>query len=184
MVQARQRRNAARSDHQLGAIAHLPQGTLRSYTVAALPILNHFLQRLDLEAILQSHVPSEDRRRKVSEPRGLLILVKNLLLAREPLYGLREWAARYDPSALGLTPEQGRTLNDDRLGRDLTVLFHANRPALLLNLIHHVMREFALNLDELHNDSTTISFSGAYSDAATEKSRRGQIGRASCRERV
>jgi transposase len=147
---------------------------LRSYTVAALPILNHFLQRLDLEAILQSHVPSEDRRRKVSVPRGLLILVKNLLLAREPLYGLREWAARYDPSALGLTPEQGRTLNDDRLGRDLTVLFHANRPALLLDLIHHVMREFALNLDELHNDSTTISFSGAYSDAATEKSRRGQ----------
>ncbi len=157
-----------------GALAHLPQGTLRSCTIGALPILNHFFQRMHLEDILETHVPHKDRRRKLPVARGLLVLIKNLLLSREPLYGLGEWAARHDASELGLVAMPISLLNDDRAGRCLTAFFCCDRPAFVLDLVRYVMGEFSLNLDELHNDSTTVSFFGAYADAATEKSRHGQ----------
>jgi transposase len=158
----------------LGTRAHLTQGTLRSCTIGALPILNHFFQRMKLQAILQEHLPHEDRRTRIPLARALLVLVHNLLIAREPLYGLGEWAARHEPRQLGLSDEQVLALNDDRVGRCLAAFFSCNRPAFILDLVRHVIREFKLNLDELHNDSTTVSFFGAYREAAEEKTRQGQ----------
>jgi transposase len=155
-----------------GTLARLQQGTLRSCAIGALPILNHILQRLNLETILQTYLPHTDRRRILPVAQGLLVLVKNLLLSREPIYGLGEWAARYDPASLGLAPEHIHALNDDCFGRCLTVLFHCDRTGLVLELIRHVVKKFSLRLDELHNDSTTVSFFGAYSNAATVKDRR------------
>jgi transposase len=159
---------------RLGTVAHLTQGTLHSCAVGALPILNALIRRMNLEAILQAHLPRDDRRCRVPVSRGLLVLVMNLLVAREPLYGLGEWAVRHDPRQLGLTPEQALALNDDRVGRCLTTFFHCHRPAFVLDLMRHIIKEFTLNLDALHNDSTSISFFGAYREAAEEKSRRGQ----------
>jgi len=124
---------------------------------------------MDLEAILQAHLPARDGRGKLPVARGLLVLVHNVLLAREPLYGIRAWAAGHDPRLLGLTPDQIGALNDDRIGRCLAALFRANRPALILAVVRHVVQAFGVSLDELHNDSTTISFHGAYADAASER---------------
>ena len=56
----------------------------------------------------------------------------------------------------------------------LSRLFRSDRPSLLLALVSHVVREFTLGLDELHNDSTTVTFSGTHEDAAEEQLRRGQ----------
>src|SRR5581483_9396940 len=114
-----------------GTVAQWTSLTLRSWSVGALPIVNHFLQRLQLEAILQAHLPARDGRGKLPVARGLVVLVQNILLAREPLYGLRDWATLHDPQLLGLTPEQISAVNDDRCGRCLTALFQARRPALL-----------------------------------------------------
>jgi hypothetical protein len=124
-----------------GTVAQWASQTLRSWSVGALPIINYFLERLQLEAILQAHLPSRDGRGKLPVARGLIILVQNILLAREPLYGLRAWAALHDPQLLGLTPEQIGSLNDDRIGRCLTALFH-----LLSALVPCISREFALLL--------------------------------------
>lgn len=167
-------RKPAQPSPPSGTVAQWPSQVLRSWTVGALPIINHFLERLQLEAILQAHLPSRDGRGKLPVARGLIILVQNILLAREPLYGLRAWAALHDPQLLGLTPEQIASLNDDRIGRCLIAFFLGRRPALILALVRQVVREFDVGLDQLHNDSTTISFYGAYPDAATEKTRQGQ----------
>jgi len=158
----------------LGTVARFHQGTLRSSTVGALPIVNQILKRMNLEEILEAHLPPQNRRCKLPVARGLLLLVKNLLLSREPIYGLGEWAARYDPAPLGLSPEQVLALNDDRAGRCLSVFFHCDRPAVVLEVVRHVVREFTLGMDELHNDSTSVSFFGAYAEAAEETLRRNQ----------
>jgi transposase len=171
----RKKPHAHRTDEkELGTVARLDQGTLRSYTVGALPILNRMLERMNLEEVLQSYLPREDSRSKLPVAKGLLVLVKNLLMSREPIYGLGEWAARHDPKFLDLTPEQVVALNDDRLGRCLTIFFHGDRPSVVLEVVGHVVHAFTLALDELHNDSTTVSFFGAYTDAAEEKQRRDQ----------
>ena len=105
----------------------------------------------------------------------MLVLVRNLLISREPLYGVGEWAARHVPALLGLTPEQLPALNDDRVGRCLDRLFDADIPSLTLAVVAHAVREFGVALDELHNDSTTITFHGDYEAADRERTLRGRL---------
>ena len=87
-------------------------------------------------------LPREDRRWRVSNTAALLLLAKNLLVAREPLYGVGEWAARHEPSWLGLSENQLAALNDDRVGRALDRLFDADVPSLVLDIAAHAVREF------------------------------------------
>jgi hypothetical protein len=166
----RRRATGGMSGHQAVAGGH----RLQSWTLGALPILDHFLQRMRLEEILQQFLPAEDSRTIVPTARALAILVKQVLLSREPLYAMSDWIAGHDPQALGLRPGQVDAWNDDRAGRALIALFHADRPSLVLALVRHVVREFALRLDELHNDSTTVTFSGLYIDASEEQLRGGR----------
>ena len=67
------------------------------------------------------------------------------------------------------------SLNDDRVGRCLDRLFDADVPTLALAVVAHAVREFAVDLDELHNDSTTITFHGDYESAAEERTLRGRM---------
>ena len=161
--------------HASGATARLAAGILISHRVAALPILDRLLTRLRLEVFLRDHLPREDSRCRVPTATALLILLKNLLISREPLYGIGEWAARYAPERLGLIPTQLPSLNDDRVGRCLDRLFDADIPSLTLAVVAHAVREFAVSLDELHNDSTTITLHGDYEAADRERTLRGRL---------
>ena len=135
-----------------GRIARAAGRTLRSYTIGALPLLDQLFDRLRLEPILRDHLPPEDRRSRIPTTSGLLLLLKNLVVSREPLYGLGQWATRYVPQLLGLDPAQLPALNDDRIGRCLDRLFDADVPTLTLAVVTHAVREFDVDLDELHND--------------------------------
>ena len=156
-------------------MARAVAGTLTSYRVAALPVLEGVLGRLRLEAFLRDHLPPEDRRSRVSTATGLMVLLKNLLISREPLYGIGEWAARHAPEWLGLTPTQLPSLNDDRVGRCLDRLFDADIPSLTLAVVAHAVREFAVSLNELHNDSTTVTLHGDYEAADRQRTLRGKL---------
>jgi transposase len=149
--------------------------TLDSRRIAALPILEHFLSRLRLHEFLRDHLPSEDGRTRVPTATALLVLLQNLLISREPLYGIGEWAARHEPEFLGLSDTQLSALNDDRIGRALDRLFDANIPALALKVAAHAVREFDVSLDQLHNDSTTITFHGDYESAEREQTLRARL---------
>jgi hypothetical protein len=92
-------------------------------------------------------------------------VVANLVLGREPLYGLGEWAARYEPGLLGLRAADGGLLNDDRVGRALEALFDADRASLLTAVVLRAVSEFGVETSQLHNDSTSISVHGTYADA-------------------
>jgi transposase len=159
----------ARTSSPSAPVARTTGTTLRSYAVGALPILNDILQRMRLEEFFRDYLPPEDRRTKLSNAKGLLVLLRNLLVSREPIYGIGEWGVRHAPNLLGLQPNQIEYLNDDRVGRALDRLFLADMSSLALAVASHVVRRFGVTLDELHNDSTTVSFFGAYLNAATEK---------------
>jgi len=148
---------------------------LNSRRIAALPILGHFLRRLRLREFLHDYLPAEDGRTRVPTATALLVLLRNMLISREPLYGVGEWAARHEPELLGLSDRQLSALNDDRIGRCLDRLFDANVPTLALHVAAHAVREFDVSLDELHNDSTTITFHGDYESAESERTLRGRL---------
>ena len=145
--------------------------SLRSQTIGALPILDRLLRRMHLAKFLRAALPPEDRRTKLSPSKALLVLLRNLLVSREPIYGVGEWAARHAPDLLGLTTADIDRLNDDCVGRALDRLFQADVPSLVLAVATHAIKEFAVSLDELHNDSTTVSFYGAYTDADGQEQR-------------
>ena len=152
-----------------GSVARSARETLRSYTVGALPILSDLLRRMRLEEFLRAALPPEDRRTKLSPVKALLVLLRNLLVSREPIYGVGEWAARHAPDLLGLATAEIDRLNDDCVGRALDRLFLADVPSLVLAVATHAVKEFDVSLDELHNDSTTVSFCGAYTSAGMEQ---------------
>jgi transposase len=159
---------------QIGQHAQVAGRHLHSYRIGLLPIINRIVERLRLQETFRDSLPRADRRCRIDPATGLLVLLKNLLLSREPLYGVGEWAGRHAPDLLGLSEPQLAALNDDRIGRCLDRLFRNDCGSLALTVATHAVREFAVELDELHNDSTTITFHGAYQDAAQEEERKDQ----------
>jgi transposase len=157
-----------------GEAAHTVGQTLSSFRLGALPILDRIIQRLRLDDFLRDYLPPEDSRQKIATATGLILLLKNLLVCREPMYGVGQWASRHPPECFNLSTAQLRHWNDDRVGRCLDRLFDADIASLTLAVATYAVREFDVELDELHNDSTTVTFHGVYEEAAQEAQIRGQ----------
>jgi len=122
-----------------------------------------------LHEFLTRHLPREDARTKIDAPRVVLLVLRNLLVSREPMYGVVEWARNFAPDLFDLWSEDLDHLNDDRVGRSLERVFQALDTNLIMDVVTHVVREFQVRLDELHNDSTTVTFFGNYPGASAEQ---------------
>jgi len=87
---------------------------LDSKAISALPVINKFIDRIELKKLLLSYIPSK-KNQKLSHVDTILIFVRNILLEREPLYKLSEWAGGFDPHLVGLNDANPQVLNDDRV---------------------------------------------------------------------
>ena len=124
---------------------------LRALRVGALPILNRVIERMEL---------AEELALALKNPGyadALLALIKNILVERNALYAVGEWAALY---AAGLVA-QGK-IGDDKLGRALDRLFAADRATLQTRIVLAVMTGFDLKMQQIHNDTTSVMVRGAY----------------------
>src|SRR5579864_7214278 len=142
---------------------------LQSERLGPLPLVNHFIQRMGLEDTLDRHVPS-DQRCAVSHARALGVLLRSIVVEREPIYRQQETVHGFASGLYGLSAEQLEHLSDDRLGRALDHLFQADRAALLTAVVVAVGRRFELSFQRLHNDSTSISFCGQYRNQRPSRS--------------
>lgn len=138
---------------------------LRSQRLGCLPIVNFFLDRIALAEHLPAYLPADDARLRLAPAAVVAVLVRNIVAGHRPVYALGEWAARYDPTVLGLGPGEAELLNDDRVGRTLDRLFDSDRASLITTTVLGVLREFSIGTDQLHNDSTTVTVTGNYPDA-------------------
>lgn len=124
---------------------------LRSQTVGSLPIIQHILDTLHVREILtrnqslQAYVPA------------LELLIKSLLVQPNALYRIGQWSQRCSPRWIG-----SGAISDDAIGRALDRLFEADRASLLTRLALSALEHFDLDTSRVHNDSTSIKFSGAY----------------------
>lgn len=139
---------------------------LTSERLGCLPVLSHFLEHVGLDEILERYLPAHDARLRVAPGTVVGVVVRNIVCSHRPLYALGEWAKPYAPALLGLVDSS--VLNDDRVGRALDRLFDADRASLLTETVLGAVRAFGIDCSELHNDSTTVTFTGgAYDDATT-----------------
>jgi transposase len=144
--------------------------TLLIERLGPLPIINHFIARMGLDDALARHVPS-DQRSLVPHARALGVLLRSIIVEREPIYRQQETVTGFAAGMFGIPAEEMEHLGDDRIGRALDRLFDADRAALLTDVVLAVGQAFALKFEELHNDSTTVSFCGAYRAAWGRKIR-------------
>jgi transposase len=146
---------------------------LRTERLGPLPIINHFIERLELETLLERFVPTKDKRVRLPYAKGLGVLLRSILVEREPIYRQQETVINFAPEAFGLSKGLIKHVGDDAVGRSLEKLFDADRGALLTELVVSMAKTFNLSFEELHNDSTTIRFCGRYR-GATGRSIRGK----------
>jgi hypothetical protein len=80
---------------------------LATELLGPLPVINAFCARLGLAALLESYLPREDARLRLTPATAVGVVVGNLVIGREPVYALGEWAAPFDPALLGLADRCG-----------------------------------------------------------------------------
>ena len=142
--------------------SHSSAFTLRTERLGPLPLVNHFIDRMGLGAVLEKHVPTTDRRCRLSHAQALGVLVRSIVVEREPIYRAQETVHGFAAGLFGVADDELESLSDDRLGRTLDRLFEADRAALLTEVVLGVAKRFAVQLERLHNDSTSIAFCGQY----------------------
>lgn len=145
--------------------------SLRTERLGPIPIVNRFLERMGLSEILSRHVPTRDRRVTLPYAKGLGVLLRSIIVEREPIYRQQETVRAFAPAMYGLGPKERECIGDDRIGRALDRLFDADRTSLLTDVVLAVAKRFDVRFDQLHNDSTTIRFCGRYRSARGRRMR-------------
>ena len=116
-------------------------------------MIDAFIGRMGLKTFLKEALGNGDY------VDALLILLKNILIERNALYAVKEWARQF-----GLHLNDGSEINDDRLARALDRLFDTDRATLQTRIVLAVVKEFKIKMDQIHNDTTSIAVTGRYDD--------------------
>jgi transposase len=128
-----------------------PPFQLVRQALGALPILDHVIAGIGLERFLTEALGH------ARYARAILLLVKNIAVERNPLYAIAEWAAGYDPALV-----YGGNFGDDVLARALDRLFQADRASLLTHVVLRAVKAYAVELHQIHQDTTSVKLTGAY----------------------
>ena len=128
--------------------------------VDVFPLVKYYMDELKLLNLFKKYIP-ETTGSLAEHAESLCILTANIICENKPLYKVQEWLSKYSDGLAGETGE-ANLFNDDRLARSLTALFHADRHSLMTELSCNAISVHELLTDEIHNDSTTITFKGKY----------------------
>ncbi len=151
----------------------MKQFETRFRQVDVLPMVKHYMDQLDLFNLFKKYVPAAPDC-LADHAESLSVLTANIICDNKPLYKVKEWLAGYSD---GLVDNQveAALFNDDRLARSLSALFDADRHSLMTEVSCNAIRVHELLTDEIHNDSTSITFIGNYrnQDPAAVKLKHG-----------
>jgi transposase len=119
--------------------------------IGAIPIIDPFMSRIGLVNLLTEAMGNS----RYAE--AILLLVKNVMIERNALYGVQQWSAQYEPTLV-----YGGKFCDDVLARALDRLFDSDRASLLTRVVLAAAKAYGVDLSEIHQDTTSITVSGAY----------------------
>jgi transposase len=128
--------------------------------VDVLPLVKHYMDELKLINLFTKYVPAASGS-LAGHAESLCILTANIICDNKPLYKVQEWLSKYSDD-LGAELVEAKLFNDDRLARALSALFDSDRHSLMTELSGNAIRVHKLLTDEIHNDSTTVTFIGKY----------------------
>jgi len=145
-------------------VAFTWRGTATPQTVVnagPLALLEPLLDQLDVEAIIDRHLPP-DPQLEYSHGQVLRLLLAARLCQPTALVNVAAWAERSGAELFANIPAE--KLNDDRLGRALDAFFE-QRHSILGSLTVQALQLTGLSLQRLHFDLTDIVLYGAYASS-------------------
>ena len=128
--------------------------------VDVLPLVKHYIDELGLPALFDKYVPNT-RGFEIPPAQVLCLLVGNITMSAKPLYQVEDWLAGYMDGEAEL-PFEASKYNDDRIARCLDELFDSDRNSMQAEAAATAIKVHELECEYIHNDTTTVSFSGAY----------------------
>lgn len=134
--------------------------------VDVLPMVKHFMDELNLFNMFTKYVPAAAGS-LASHAQSLCILTANIICDNKPLYKVQEWLCKYS-DGLVADPQEANLFNDDRLAKALSALFDSDRHSLMTEVSSKAIAVHQLLTDEIHNDSTTVTFIGKYDIADSQ----------------
>lgn len=144
----------------------MAQFETRFQQVDVLPMVKHFMDELDLFNLFTKYVPAAAGS-LAAHAESLCILTANIICDNKPLYKVQEWLSKYCDGFVP-DPEAASLFNDDRLARALSALFRSDRHSLMTEVSGNAIAVHKLLTDEIHNDSTTVTFIGKYDTPDSE----------------
>lgn len=129
-------------------------------------MVKHFMDELDLLNLFTKYVPAAPDC-LADHAESLCILTANIICENKPLYKVCEWLSKYS-EGLYQDQEKANLFNDDRLARALSALFDADRHSIMTEVSGNAIAVHKLLTDEIHNDSTTVTFMGKYDNPDPE----------------
>jgi transposase len=131
--------------------------------VQILPLVKYYMERLGLAPLFNKYVPNSNDA-DIPPSQVLCTMVMNIMVSATPLYRVEEWLHDYLD---GIAEERvdAAKYNDDRLARCLDLLFDADRSSFMPDLSANAIRAHQLETEVIHNDSTSVTFIGAYEGA-------------------
>jgi transposase len=124
-----------------------------------IPIAYKFIKELEIATVFESFL--ESGKEEISHGQVVSVLLLNLLDGSSPLYKLSDWLSTYS-DGLGEFAAEANRYNDKRLGATLDAIYASNRHELLTELSARAIATHNLKTDIIHNDTTTVTFTGVY----------------------
>ena len=132
----------------------------KTKSVEVLPLVKYYIDELKLPQMFDKYIPNTNRA-QIPASQVLSLMIMNIVTSSKPLYRVEDWLHDYLDGITEASINSAK-YNDDRLGRNLDYLFDADRASLLAELSAHAISLHKLETHEIHNDSTSITFMGAY----------------------
>jgi transposase len=123
-----------------------------------LALILPLLDKLDIEAIIDRHLPP-DPQREFSHGQVLRMLLAARLCQPTALVNVADWADKSGAAFFNNIP--AGKLNDDRLGRALDAFFE-HRHSILGSMTAQALQVTGLSMNRLHFDPTNLVLTGAY----------------------
>jgi transposase len=135
---------------------------LRKFVIQAHPIIQTYLQKLRIGELIRTYI-QQDHRLKLPVEQTLCVLIHNILSSPLPMYEIADWLGALDESCLGLEPAEAAFIHDDRVGQALDSFYQGRHKDVFFHLALRAIKVFEVDCSQIHQDTTTVTFSGKYS---------------------
>ena len=143
---------------------------LTKFVLGAHPIIEHFIKTIRIREIMSTYMRS-DKRMKLDDDKVLTLLIHNIITTSNPLYEMGDWLKPLDSEKLGLSPQETKFIQDDKIGMGLFRFYTSRHKDVFFRLALRIIKVFELDCSRIHHNTTTVTFAGKYAGWSAQELR-------------